>query len=84
VIIGSKGIYANHYFEASLGLTSFIQSAHANPPRTYLIYVNRSRTDALRGMFAGLKRSLIGGRLRDGAKKSMEMIKKKLETDHRK
>jgi hypothetical protein len=84
VIIGSKGIYANHYFEASLGLTSFIRSQHSNPPRTYLIYVNRSRTDALRGMFAGLKRSLIGGRLRDGAKKSMEMIKKKLETEHRK
>jgi hypothetical protein len=84
VIIGSKGIYANHYFEASLGLTSFIRSQSSSPPRSYLIYVNRSRTDALRGMFAGLKRSLIGGRLRDGAKKSMEMIKTKLETEHRK
>jgi len=31
-----------------------------------------------------LKRSLIGGRLRDGAKKSMEMIKLKLETEYRK
>jgi hypothetical protein len=82
VIIGSKGIYANHYFEASLGLTSFIRSQFSNSPRTYLIYVNRSRTDALRGMFAGLKRSLIGGRLREGAKKSMEMTKKKLETEH--
>lgn len=84
VIIGSKGIYANHYFEASLGLTSFIRSSASNPPRTYLIYVNRSRTDALRGMFAGLKRSLIGGRLRDGAKKNMELTRKKLETEHRK
>jgi hypothetical protein len=84
VIIGSKGIYANHYFEASLGLTSFIRNQSSDPPSTYLIYVNRSRTDALRGMFAGLKRSLIGGRLRDGAKESMEMIRKKLETEHRK
>jgi hypothetical protein len=84
VIIGSKGIYASHYFEGSLGLTSFIQSQPSNPPRTYLIYVNRSRTDALRGLFSGLKRSLIGGRLRDGAKNSMEMIKQKLETAYRK
>jgi len=49
-----------------------------------LIYVNRSRTDALRGLFAGLKRSLIGGRLRDGAKKNMEMIRQMLEADYTK
>jgi hypothetical protein len=84
VIIGSKGIYGSHYFESSLGLTAFIQSHGSEPARTYLIYVNRSRTDALRGFFAGFKRSMIGGSLRDGAKKSMEMIKLKLETEYRK
>ena len=81
VLIASKGIYANHYFEASLGLTAFIQSQSSEPPRSYLMYVNRSRTDALRGLFAGLKRSLISGSLRDGAKKSMAMIKQKLESE---
>ena len=35
-------------------------------------------------MFAGMKRSLIGGRLREGAKKSMEGINKKLEAGYRK
>jgi hypothetical protein len=84
VMIGSKGIYASHYFEASLGLTGFIQSQASEPSRSYLIYINRSRADALRGLFAGLKRSLISGSLRDGAKKSMEMIKQKLETEYRK
>jgi hypothetical protein len=84
VIIGSKGIYGSHYFESSLGLTAFIQSRSSDQPRTYLIYMNRSRADALRGFFAGLKRSLIGGSLRDGAKKSMEMIKLKLETEYQK
>jgi hypothetical protein len=38
----------------------------------------------LRGLFAGLKRSLISGSLRDGAKKNMELIKQKLETDYAK
>lgn len=84
VLIASKGIYANHYFEASLGLTGFIQSRSSEPSRSYLIYINRSRTDALRGLFAGLKRSLISGSLRDGAKKNMELIKQKLETNYRK
>jgi hypothetical protein len=82
VIIGSKGIYGSHYFESSLGLTAFIESRGSDPARTYLIYMNRSRTDALRGFFAGFKRSLIGGSLRDGARKSMEMIKLKLEADY--
>jgi hypothetical protein len=83
ILIASKGIYANHYFEASLGLTGFVQS-QSPPHRSYLIYINRSRADALRGLFAGLKRSLIGGSLRDGAKKNMELIKQKLETAYRK
>jgi len=82
VLIASKGIYANHYFEASLGLTAFIHSKSSEPRRTYLIYINRSKTDALRGFFAGFKRSLISGSLRDGAKKSMEMVKEKLEADY--
>jgi hypothetical protein len=84
VLIASKGIYANHYFESSLGLTGFIQSQSSELSRSYLIYINRSRTDALRGLFAGLKRSLISGSLRDGAKKNMELIKQKLEADYRK
>jgi hypothetical protein len=84
VLIASKGIYANHYFEASLGLTGFIYSKPPEPSRTYLIYINRSKADALRGLFGGLKRSLIGGSLRDGAKKNMESIKEKLETEYRK
>lgn len=83
VVIASKGIYANHYFEASLGLTAFVNGGGSTVPRTYLIYINRSKADALRGMFAGFKRSLISGSLRDGAKKNMEMIKQKLESAFR-
>ena len=83
-IIASKGIYASHYFEASLGLTAFIRSRMSEPSRSYLIYVNRSRTDALRGLFAGFKHAMIGGRLRAGAEKNMEMIKQKLEAQYEK
>ena len=80
VIIASKGIYASHYFESSLGLTSLV--GNAGSPTRYVVYVNRSRTDALRGMFGGMKRTLIGGRLRDGAKKNMEMMRARLEAEY--
>ncbi len=82
VLIASKGIYANHYFEASLGFTGFIQTSGSQPRRTYLIYINRSKTDALRGLFAGIKRSLINGRLKEAAKTNMEFIKSKLEGEY--
>ena len=82
-LIGSKGIYATHYFEASLCLTEFIHSGSSGAPRSYLIYMNRSRADALRGFFGGLKRSLITGSLKDGAKKNMEMIKQRLEEEYK-
>jgi len=82
VLIASKGIYATHYFEASVGLTGFIRSQSPESSHSYLMYVNRSRTDALRGMFAGLKRSLITGSLRDGTRKSMELIRNKLESQY--
>jgi hypothetical protein len=81
VLIASKGIYATHYFEVSLGMTGFVQSL-SEPNRSYLIYINRSRADALRGLLAGLKRSLISGSVRDGARKNMELIKEKLERDY--
>jgi hypothetical protein len=84
VLVGSKGIYASHYFEASLGLTAFTRSENSHPSRSYLIYVNRSRTDALHGLLAGMKRSLIVGRLRSGAYKSMERLKLRLELESKK
>jgi hypothetical protein len=84
ILIASKGIYASHYYEASLGLTGYIHNQSSSPSRSYLMYINRSKTDALRGMFPGLKRSLISGRLREATKKNMELIKQKLESEHAK
>jgi hypothetical protein len=84
ILIASKGIYASHYYEASLGLTGYIHNQSPGPSRSYLMYINRSKTDALRGMFQELKRSLISGRLREATKKNMELIKQKLESEHAK
>jgi hypothetical protein len=82
VVIASKGIYASHYFEASLGLTALVHGPASDPSHSYLIYLNRSRADGLRGPLSGMKRALIGSSLREGARKNMEMIRERLESEY--
>lgn len=81
VLIASKGIYASHYFEASLGLTALVHGPDL--AHSYLIYLNRSRADGLRGPLGGMKRALISTSLRDGTRKNMDMVRQRLESEYR-
>ncbi len=48
-LIGSKQIYANHYFEASFELTALVEEeTAADSSGFFLLYLNRSRLDTLR------------------------------------
>jgi hypothetical protein len=58
VLIVSKQIYANHYFDSSVALTAFMNFPTANAG-SYLFYENRSRVDGLEGPFGKFKRSII-------------------------
>jgi hypothetical protein len=42
VLIASKQIYANHYFDSSLALTAFVSVPGENSASSYLIYENRA------------------------------------------
>jgi hypothetical protein len=55
VLIVSKQIYANHYFDSSLALTAFMDLPGQNPG-SFLFYENRSRVDGLEGPFGKFKR----------------------------
>ena len=80
IIIASKQLYANHYFEGSLALTWLVDAeAQAEKPGCYLIYLNRSRMDGLRGAMSWLKRSISRGRIRDGLVKNLQLTKETLE-----
>lgn len=49
-------------------------------PHTFLQkHLNRSRTDALRGRFSGVKRSLIARELRRGTETNLRHVKQMLE-----
>jgi hypothetical protein len=79
VIIASKQLYASHYFESSLAFTMMIPREGGG---SYLIYLNRSRTDTLRGFLSGITRMFISGHVRDGAAKSLRLAKERLEAGH--
>jgi hypothetical protein len=82
IVIASKGLYASHYMEASLGLTVLGDaSEEAEVPSVDLLYVNRSCVDALRGTFAALARGSVARRQRDAMEKEMRRLKARLETD---
>jgi hypothetical protein len=78
-LIASKQIYANHYFEASLGLTVALASAQDPDPSFYLLYFNRSRSDALHGGFSGLARGQVKSRARKGALENLAKIQRSIE-----
>ena len=74
ILIASKQIYANHYFDSSLALTAFVSIPGASPGG-YLFYENRSRADGLEGMFGKLKRGIVEDRAVKALKSILEQSK---------
>jgi hypothetical protein len=78
VLIASKQIYANHYFNASLALTAFVRMPDA-PNGAYLVYENRSRADGLEGPFGKIKRGVVEKKAIAGLRAILEQSKASLE-----
>ena len=78
VLIASKQIYANHYFNASHALTAFVSVPDANPG-TYLVYENRSLADGLEGPFSRIKREVVEKKAVEGLRTILEHSKLSLE-----
>ena len=80
VAIGSKMLYASHYFHTALEL-KFLVKDSANPKKEgfYLISLNRSRSDGLTGFFGGIVRSAAQGEARKGLAFALESGKQVLE-----
>jgi hypothetical protein len=80
-VIVSKQIYADHYFEAALGITKVVGNMNTDSPSVYLLYINRSSIDVLRrdGLLNGTIRRKIESRLIDSINERMKTIKDKIE-----
>ena len=84
VLIASKNIYSSHYIDASLGLTVLVDcQADEGAACLYLMYLNRSRIDALGGAFGKIKHAIVAGKQRQGMVTLMTKLKTRLEQDYR-
>jgi hypothetical protein len=79
ILIATKGLLANHYLDASLGLTMLFPAGSAEAPAVTVVYINRSRADALAGFFGGLTRGIVNSRQRDGTVNELRALKTRLE-----
>ena len=77
--IGSKQIYAMHYFDASLGLTLLVPDRTAASPATYVIYLNRSRIDLFDGLFGGVARKIVAGKARTLVAEQLQRLQRTLD-----
>jgi len=79
--IGSKQIYAMHYYDASLGLTLLVPDRAAPSPATYVVYLNRSRIDLFDGLFGGVARRLVAGRAKGLVAEQLQRLQRVLAAD---
>jgi hypothetical protein len=77
-VIASKDVYSSRYFDASLTIT-IASDAVKTPGAFYLVYVNRSRANALKGMFADLRRSIVEHRVKGALDENLKVVKLRLE-----
>jgi hypothetical protein len=77
-VMTTKDVYSSRYFDASLAL-AIASDAVSTPDAFYLVYANRSRANALKGMLSGLRHSLVERRARGALETSLKAIKIQLE-----
>jgi len=78
VLVASKQIYANHYFNAFLALTAFVNVPGATNG-SYLVYENRSRADGLEGPFGKIKRGVVEKKALEGLRGIIAQSKASLD-----
>jgi hypothetical protein len=78
VLVLAKEVFATHYRTSSLGMTAIVHDVRID--QRYLAYLNRSHVDVLKGLFGGLKRKLIEGRLASDTAAFMRLARRRLES----
>ncbi len=76
VLVASKQIYANHYFNASHALTAFVSVPNQG---AYLVYENRSIADGLEGPFRKIKRGVVEKKAVEGLRAILDQSRSTLE-----
>jgi hypothetical protein len=77
-VMTTKDVYSSRYIDASLAL-AIVTDADATGGTIDVIYANRSRVNALKGVLSGLRRTLVERRARATLEQSLVAIKTRLE-----
>lgn len=78
-VLVSRQIYANHYFDASVGISALIDVPGREGETFDLLYVNRTRSARVTGFFGPIARSMATGRARDSMVRLLEALKRRTE-----
>jgi hypothetical protein len=77
-VVASRDVYSSRYIDASLAMT--LAADVPSMPGTFdLVYMNRSRASALKGMFGGLRRSIAERRAKGGLEETLKRLRQSLE-----
>ncbi|MBW8866102.1 MAG: hypothetical protein JF610_02035 [Acidobacteria bacterium] len=76
-VMATKDVYSTRYIDASLAVAVVTDSAAGDA--IYVVYANRSRVNALRGMLSALRKSVVERRARGTLEQSLVRIKTRLE-----
>src|SRR5262249_29215825 len=81
-IAANRDVYSSRYIDAALS-AMVASDAASDPASFYLLYVNRTRANALRGPMASLLRRIVEHKARVSLDASLRDIKVRLETPDR-
>lgn len=77
VLAVTKQIYANHYYESSVGATFFVEGASGWGP--HVVFVNRTRADIRRTGFTWVERVLLKFLVKDRLEAQSKYLRQQLE-----
>jgi hypothetical protein len=79
--VALKQIYASHFYEGAFSFATVVQPAsEGGPPTSYVVLVNRTLTDVLRGgALGGLKRKFGGDQVQKGVELALQQMRDGLE-----
>jgi hypothetical protein len=77
-LAATRDVYSTRYVDASLSLAIASDSVN-DSGSIYLVYVNRSRANALKGALSKLRRSIVERRARGSLEENLKNVKRRLE-----
>jgi hypothetical protein len=86
-IIASRQVFATHYFDASIAMTTLVADGEADGEAragALMMYLNRTQASLPGGLFSPVARSIARSRTRNGLREQLDRTRMRLEASYRK